>query len=294
MKRILKEPLVHFLVLGVGLFVTYNLMPKSRGLNEPERIVVTQGQIENLMDGFQRAWQRPPSRDELAGLVRDRVREEVYCREAMAMGLDKDDTIIRRRLRQKLEFVSEDIGAMAEPTEGELDAYFRAHLDTFRVPERFTFSHVYLNPEKHAHGETMTRDAAQLLAQLNLAGDKADPAAVGDAFLLDREFVAVPAGEIAKQFGDKFAVELAKLAPGQWQGPIESGYGMHLVLVQKRREEHAPELAEVRAAVRREWENARRLEANETFYQNLLKHYTVTIESPESAEGQATLAEVRR
>jgi len=294
MKRTLKEPLIHFLVLGLGLFVAYSLTPKSRGFSEPEKILVTRGQIENLMDGFQKAWQRPPSREELAGLVRDRVREEVYCREAMAMGLDKDDTIIRRRLRQKLEFVSEDIGAMAEPTEGELDAYFRAHLDTFRVPERFTFCQVYLNPEKHSHGETMTRDGAQLLAQLNLAGDKADPTAVGDAFLLDREFVAVPAGEIAKQFGEKFAVELTKLALGQWQGPIESGYGMHLILVRGRTEEHMPELAEVRAAVRREWENARRLEANETFYQNLLKHYTVAIESPASVKGQATLAEVRR
>jgi len=294
MKRILKEPLVHFLVLGVGLFVAYKLMPRSRGISEPEKIVVSEGQIENLINSFQRAWQRPPSREELAGLVGDRVREEVYCREAMAMGLDKDDTIIRRRLRQKLEFVSEDIGVMAEPTEGQLDAYFRAHLDTFRVPERFTFSQVYLNPQKHGHGESMKRDAAQLLAELNLAGDKADPAAVGDAFLLDREFVAVPAGEIAKQFGEKFAVELTKLALGQWQGPIESGYGMHLILVRGRTEEHMPELAEVRAAVRREWENARRLEANETFYQNLLKHYTVAIESPASVKGQATLAEVRR
>jgi len=294
MKRILKEPLVHFLVLGIGLFVTYNLIPKSRGLSEPEKIVITQGQIENLINGFQRAWQRPPSRDELAGLVRDRVREEVYCREAMTMGLDKDDTIIRRRLRQKLEFVSEDIGAVAEPTESELDAYFRAHADTFRIPERFTFSQVYLNPEKHGHGESMKRDAAQLLAQLNLAGDKADPAELGDAFLLEHDFVAAPAGEIAKQFGEKFGVQLAKLAPGQWQGPIESGYGMHLVLVRARTEEHMPELAEVRSAVRREWENARRLEANEEFYQNLLKHYTVTIESPVSVKGQATLAEVRR
>ena len=116
-------------------------------------------------------------------MIRDRVREEVYCREAMALGLDKDDTIIRRRLRQKMEFVSDDVAAQAEPTDDELNAYLHAHPDAFRVERQFTFSHVYLNPEKH--GENLARDAAQLLAQLNQAGGKADVSALGDSFLLD-------------------------------------------------------------------------------------------------------------
>jgi hypothetical protein len=153
---------------------------------------------------------------------------------------------------------------------------------------------VYLNPEIHGHGEKMRQDAGELLAQLDQAGDKADLSALGDAFLLDHEFAAMSSGEISKQFGEKFAAQLNKLAPGKWHGPIESGYGMHLVLVRERTEEHLPVLAEVRAAVRREWENARRLEANETFYQNLLKHYTVIIESPEPAKRQEIVAEVRR
>ena len=293
MKRVLEEPLLHFLVLGVGLFVAYNLMPKGRGLGEPEKILVTQGEIEHLASGFMRSWQRPPTPEELAGLVRDRVREEVYCREAITMGLDKDDTIIRRRLRQKLEFVSEDIAAMAEPTDAQLEAYFHAHADTFRVPQRFSFNQVYFNPQLHGDGEHLRQDAGQLLAQLNRAGGQADPSQVGDAFLLDHEFAVMPVGDIAKQFGEKFAAQLGKIAPGKWQGPIESGYGMHLVLVKGRTDEQLPALAEVRAAVRREWENARRLEANEAFYQNLLKHYTVTIESQESAKGQE-VAEVRR
>jgi len=294
MKRLLKEPLVHFLVLGAGLFVAYNLTPKSRGSGEPGKIVVTQGEIEHLASGFTRSWQRPPTSEELAGLLRDRVREEVYCREAIAMGLDKDDTIIRRRLRQKLEFVSEDIAAMAPPTDAQLETYFRAHADTFRVPQRFTFSQVYLNPQLHGDGEHLRRDASQLLAQLNQAGGKADLSTTGDAFLLDREFEGISVGEIGKQFGEKFAAQLSKIAVGKWQGPIESGYGMHLVLVRKHTEESLPALAEVREAVRREWENARRLEANEAFYQSLLKHYTVTIESPEPPQIQKQLAEVRR
>src|ERR1044072_6814553 len=114
--------------------------------------------------GFTCTWQRAPFREELAGLIRDRVQEEVDCREAMALGLDKDDSIIRRRLRQKMEFVTDDVNALAEPTDDELGAYLKTHGDTFRVQRQFTFSQVYLNPERH--GENLVRDTAQLLVQL--------------------------------------------------------------------------------------------------------------------------------
>jgi hypothetical protein len=119
-----------------------------------------------MREGFTRTWQRPPTRAEWEGLIRDRVREEVYYREALAFGLDKDDLIIRRRLRQKMEFVTEDIVAQAQPTADELQKYLRAHPDEFRVEQQFTFRQSYLNPEKH--GEHLARDAAQLLAKLNL------------------------------------------------------------------------------------------------------------------------------
>ena len=137
MRRILKEPLLHFLLLGAGLFLVYTLVPKS-GSAEAGRIVVTQGQIEYLVSGFAKAWQRPPTAEELAGLVRDQVREEVYCREAMAMGLDRDDTIIRRRLRQKLEFVSSDIGSIAEPTDADLNTAVTRASHPRRCPPRHT------------------------------------------------------------------------------------------------------------------------------------------------------------
>jgi hypothetical protein len=290
MRHILKEPLLHFLLLGAGLFLVYTLVPKS-GSAEAGRIVVTQGQIEYLVSGFAKAWQRPPTAEELAGLVRDQVREEVCCREAMAMGLDKDDTIIRRRLRQKLEFVSNDIGSIAEPTDADLNTYFQAHPDTFRVEPRLTFRHVYLNPEKHR--ESLARDAAQLLAQLNQAGGGADLSSLGDSFLLEHQFAAVTVSEVAKQFGEKFAAKLGGLSPGQWQGPVESGYGAHLVLVSERTEARLPTLAEVRPAVRHAWANARRLEANEKFYQDLLKRYTVTIERPGSVQIEKKLAQAK-
>jgi parvulin-like peptidyl-prolyl cis-trans isomerase-like protein len=281
MKKILYEPLLHFLLLGAAIFVAYGLVSK-RISDEPGKIVISQGQIASIVVGFTRTWQRPPTSEELEGLIRDRVREEVYCREALALGLDKDDIIICRRLRQKMEFVTDDVVARAQPTDEELNAYLQAHPDPFRVQRQCTFSQVYLNPEKH--GENLARDTAQLLAQLNQAGGKADVSALGDSFLLEHTFAAAPGSEIAKQFGEKFAAQLDELAPGQWQGPVESGYGVHLVFVSERTEGRLPALAEVRDAVCREWVNARRLEANEKLYKAMLKRYVVTIERPQVEE----------
>lgn len=277
MKKLLREPLLHFLLLGAAIFAAYSFISK-RSIEEPGKIVITQGQIAAMATVFARTWQRPPTSEELDGLIRDRVQEEVYCREAMAMGMDKDDTIIRRRLRQKMEFLTDDVAALAEPTDADLNAYLTAHPDSFRVEQRYTFQQVYLNPQKH--GDKLAQDVAQLLAQLNQAGNITDVAELGDSFLLEHKFTAVPAGEITKLFGEGFAAKLSGLQPGQWQGPVESGYGVHLVKISERTEGRLPALAEVRDAVRREWENTRRLDGNEKFYQELLKRYAVTIEQP--------------
>ena len=281
MKRILREPLLHFILLGTVIFAAYGFVSK-RGSNEPGKIVISEGQIAAMAEGFARTWRRPPTRDEIEGLIKDRVQEEVYCREAMALGLDKDDTVIRRRLRQKIEFVTDDVPALAEPTDDQLGAYLKAHADAFRVQRQLTFSQVYLNPERH--GENLARDTGKLLAQLQQAGDRADVSELGDSFLLGPKFHSLPASEVVKQFGEKFAAKLGELSLGQWHGPVESGYGVHLVWISERMEGRLPALAEVRDAVRREWANARRLEANEKFYQELLKRYVVTIERPSPAE----------
>jgi hypothetical protein len=281
-KRILKEPLLHFLLLGAALFMAYGLMSEPGSSGAPGDIVVTEGQVEHLVAGFSKTWQRPPTDGELKGLIDDWVRDEIATREAMALGLDKDDTVIRRRLRQKLEFVSDDIAAQTEPTDADLNAYLQAYPESFRVEPQFTFSQVFLDPAKH--GNNLASDTAQLLAQLQQLGAKVDSSALGDSLLLERTFQSVPTSEIAKQFGEEFAAALGKLSPGQWQGPVESGYGVHLVLIHERTEGRLPELADVRDNVIREWANARRLELNEKFYKELLKRYTVTIEGLEAVQ----------
>ena len=281
MKKILRQPLLHFLLLGAAIFAAYSLVSKRRG-DAPGKIVISVGQLAAMAQSFEGTWRRPPTREELDGLIRDHVQEEVYYREAMALGLEKDDTIIRRRLRQKMEFLTDDVAALAEPTDDELRAFLKTHSDTFRVERQFTFSHVYLNPERR--GENLARDTAQLLAQLRQTGDKADVAELGDSFLLEHQFKSLPASEAAKQFGEKFAAKLGELSLRQWQGPVESGYGVHMVWVSERTEGRVPALAEVRDAVRREWANARRLESNEKFYQELLKRYVVTVEHPKATQ----------
>jgi hypothetical protein len=287
LKRILKEPLLHFLLLGAGLFVAFGLLQKPGGEGTNE-IVVTAGEIEHLAASFAKTWQRQPTPQEMAGLLKDRVREEVYYREAMALGLNKDDVVIRRRLRQKMEFIADDVTAQVQPTDAELTAYLQAHPDSFRAEPQFTFRQVYLNPEKR--GQSLARDTEQLLAKLSAMGDTADADTLGDPLLLEHTFTALPTSEIAKQFGPGFAAKLSELSPRQWQGPIQSGYGVHLVLISKRTDAQLPPLADVREAVRREWDNTRRLQANEKFYQQLLQHYTVTMEGLGSGNEKTRLA----
>lgn len=291
MKKLIREPFLHFLLLGAVIFLAYHFL-SVRADNQPGKVVITQGDITSMMIGFSRTWQRPPTREELDGLIRDRVREEVYYREATAMGLDRDDPVIRHRLQQKLQFVTDDVAAPAEPADAELSEYLKTHADAFRLDRRFTFNQVYLDPAKH--GEKLTRDIDKLLSQLRQhESSDLDLTSLGDTFLLEHRFEGSPTTEIAKQFGDKFVAKLADVPIGQWFGPVESGYGLHLVLIENRIEGGLPELSEVRDAVLRDWTNARRLEANERFFQSLLKHYQVVVETFDPAKVDQKLANVK-
>jgi len=283
MKRLLNEPLLHFLVPGALLFGGFGLL--NRG-DEPQagRIVVTQGKIENLQASFSRVWQRPASPAELDGLVQDYLREEVLAREAIALGLERDDTIIRRRLRQKMEFIANDLAAAAEPSEAELAEFLAKHPDRFRIEPRFTLRQVYLSADRR--GDALKQDAERLLADLNRPGMEADFQTLGDATLLSPELADVPASDVTREFGEEFARQLTQLPAGRWVGPVFSAFGAHLVRVDERKPGRMPELPEVRAQVAREWADARRREDNERFFQNLLKRYAVTIERDEPVEAK--------
>src|SRR3984885_1581113 len=213
---LLREPLFQFLVLGAALFGLFHLVDRKKA-ETPERIVISSARIANLADGFARTWQRPPGKEELQGLVDDYIRDEVFYREGRAAGLDRDDVIIRRRVRQKMEFFAED-ASVPEPSEAELAAYLAANPDRFKTEDRLTFHQVFLSATRR--GAAIDRDSQQVANALALADKAVDTTAIGDAFLLGEEFQAMPQTELASIFGDIFAKRLSVMEPNRWQGPI--------------------------------------------------------------------------
>jgi len=291
--RLLREPLIHFLVLGAALFLVFNIVGESEE-GSTESIVVSVGRVAQLTEAFTRTWQRPPTEQELEGLIEDHVREEVYYREALAMGLDRDDTIVRRRLRQKLEFFTDDLMATVDPTDEQLQAYLDEHPDDFRIPVQLSFRQIYFNRDRR--GAQVTQDAEALLARLNGAGSAIDTADLGDPLMLPTDYEMISEVEVARRMGAEFAAALPALPLGIWSGPVESGFGLHLVLIRERQSESLPPLSEIRKAVEREWRNVRRKEASDAFYNGLRDRYEVSVEDPEAGdgEGDSKLAEARR
>jgi hypothetical protein len=214
--------------------------------------------------------------------MEDYIMEEVLYREALAMGLDKDDTIVRRRMRQKIEFLTGD--AIASPaTDEELQAWLEKHPDQFRIEPKLTLRQVYVNV--HRRGTAASDEAAKLLDSLNK--NKADGAALGDPSLLPYELPLSSASEITQVFGDQFVGQLLQLEPGRWAGPLQSAYGLHLVYVSERTEGKLRPLAEVRVEVQREWLAARQKETMDATFRKLREKYVVVVQSPEKKAGPA-------
>jgi hypothetical protein len=272
----LREPLVQFNALGVALFVLYGLL----GGGAPDdgadkRIDVTQAEINWLRERWTRQWQRPPTETELRGLVEDYVREEVLYREALTMGLDRDDGVVRRRMVQKLELLTEAV--LAPPTEEQLRAYFQENLDRYRIPEVRSFSHVYFNLDQR--GEGAVADAESLLDELRNARQPVTRAPErGDRFLMQYDYRLHTQVEVERLFGRRFAASLFEVEPQSWQGPIQSGYGLHLVYVSEVSPEAVPDFEAVRSRVQVDYEANQRYEAKEALYRSLASGYEVVID----------------
>jgi hypothetical protein len=279
LKRLLKEPLTHFIAIAIAIFVGYAVFNPAE-TERPDRIVVTGPKIEQLAGLFARTWQRPPTIAELKGLIDDYVKEEIYYREALALGLDKDDTVIRRRLRLKMEFLSNAEVEGLTPTDTELDAYLRANPGKFEVDSMIAFQQVYLNPERR--GDRIDQDAASILKVL-LANPPADPATLGDATLLPDELPSTSQTSIGGMFGEEFAEALNQVGTGSWTGPIKSTFGLHIVRVMEHNSGRIPALDEVRDIVAREWAYDKRNALQDARLNELLKRYKVIIENSPDA-----------
>jgi hypothetical protein len=272
----LREPLLHFLLLGAAIFAVYGyLTPEAE--DNSHKIVISAADIDRIAALWQRKWQRPPTGKELDGLIEAQVREEVLYREALAMGLDENDTIVRRRLAQKIEFISADLASQAEPDDAELQEYLGTHADKFAIPGLISFDQVYLNTDRR--GSRAGEDAKRLLEELE-RGDSVDIMALGDPFMFGAEHDQLTLQGVARLFGQSFAETLFTLPVGDWQGPVPSGYGLHIVRIDSRTPTRYPELDEVRDRVRDEWLADQRRRMDKAFYNGLRKRYEVIIERP--------------
>src|SRR6516162_8324706 len=279
-KRLLREPLLHFLLLGFALFVIYGYLNHGRlGIELSKQIVLSLDDLRIMETYFESQWHRQPTPPEFQAMVEDKVREEVLYREGLAMGLDKDDTIVKRRMAQKMQFLAEDVAAAHEPSTDQLKSWFERNREKFALPGRHSFRHIYFSPDKR--GKNAQLDACNTLAKI--AGQQEDSkiaVSTGDSFMFQDYYGDRTLSAIAKEFGPQFAVALEKLKPGSWQGPVESGYGWHLVFVDTVIPGRIPAFEEVESEVKTAWLGEQKAQAWQKAYQEMRAKYTVLLPAP--------------
>jgi parvulin-like peptidyl-prolyl isomerase len=268
---------VHFLLIGLVLFAVYGVLNPDPGQGGSlNQIVLTEDDLGQLHIAFTAQWRRLPTPEELAGLINSRVREEILYREALALGLDKEDTIVKRRMAQKMEFLAEDLSDLREPTTEELRAWFEKNSGQFVLPARATFRHLYFSPDRRGQGARA--DAIHALKKL--AGKSEDSpvaAALADPFMFQDYYGDRTPEQLAKEFGPNFAQSLFQLKPGAWRGPIESGYGWHLVWVDSITPSRVPEFEEVESDVKSTWIDEQRAEFKRKAYEAMKARYEVIL-----------------
>jgi len=275
MKKILTEPLVHFLLIGALLFIIFEIAGSADAGSE-KTITISAGDIRMLQGNFARTWQRQPTPEELERLIEEKVRGEIASLEAVALGLDQEDPYIRRRLRMKMEMLVEDLAASVPPTDAELTAYLERNREKFTEDAQIAFSHVFLNADRRR--DTLDADIAELFGRLEQAGSNPSLETYGDATMLPRSYPLTPSPLIDRQFGRGFSGQMREMKPGSWQGPVQSSYGLHLVMVAEIKPAYDPPLSAVRVQVERDFMTERRRDMLEKTYQNWAEKYPVAVE----------------
>ncbi|WP_148861334.1 peptidyl-prolyl cis-trans isomerase [Marinobacter fonticola] len=269
MIRLLKEPLLHFLLIGAGFFALY-LYLNPASLESDRRIVVEPGRIEQLAVNFRKTWQRSPSQEELQGLVDNYIVEEVLYRQALELGIDKNDTVIRRRLRQKMEFYTDDVAELTEPAPQELQQYLTENAARYQQPAVFAFEQVFIHT---------SRPDKQLKARLDTVAERlaAGQSVTGDSGMIPTRFEAASSRELDRAFGSGFADALIQAPANTWSGPVRSGLGMHFVYISAYQPAFTPALEDVAAAVERDWRHARNAALRQSMHDKLLEDYDVVV-----------------
>ncbi len=269
LKRLLREPLFHFIAIGGLIFLLFAAVDDT-GEAPTDVIVITPERIDQLAAGFNSVWMRMPTDDELDALIGEDVREEVYYRGALALGLDRNDAMVRRRMRQKMEFLLDTGAYLQEPAAGELEAYFAANEKFYRSGLRLAFEQLYL-------GEVPERETIAWSLGALLSDPPTDPSALGERSLLPAQLGLSPPNAVDGVFGKGFFDLVAELSPGEWTGPLVSAYGVHLVRIIDTRPARTPPLEEIRDAVLKNWREAKAQEIREQDYAERRKRFVVEI-----------------
>jgi len=280
--RLAGEPLFHFFLIGALIYAAYAFMGNRAIEDSGKRITVTAGQISALEDAWKKRWNRPPTQQELQGVVKQFLRERVLSSEAIAMGLDKDDVVIRRRMSQKLEYLSQDLLGVGTPSDEELAAYFTKNARAYEKPALVTMTHIFFDPDKRGD-QALEEAKTQKVVLANLKVAPTDARSYGDQFLLQSYYPERTYAELSKLFGSGFVETLVKLSPKEWHGPVLSGYGVHLVYIHHREKARAAKLEDVKDRVLANWQDNRRKKLSEKYLSGLLDRYQVRIESEKPA-----------
>ena len=277
LSRLLKEPLLQFLIIGAFIYGAYALFGVAEEDFRDTTILVDSNRINAMISQWEKRWNRLPTRAEIDGLIQAYVREDVLYRQALAMGLNEDDPITRRRMAQKLKFLTSDLSQMQQPQEGELEQYFADNAESYRGLDTISFIHVFIDPDKH--GDATLDDAAELLAQLQTAGPPdAGTIQAGDRLMLQNSFSRATELDIRRQLGSGFAEVVMELEAGQWHGPVLSGYGVHLVYVYDFVEAPPAVFEDVQAQALEAWHAQRREQFNADFVESLKSRYQIVID----------------
>ena len=274
-----REPLIHFFVLGLVVFGLYSYLGKEpEAVDDPFLVEVTSADIEWIRTMWSKRMGREPTVQEMRGAVNQMIREQVLSREAASLGLDEGDTVVRRRLAQKMDFLFQDLSNITEPTDGELRAYLDKKRGTYEIPAKMTFTHVYFSTDRR--GEEEATDALlQLVNHLNTdKGAPPDAATLGDPFLLPSHFEDQTRADIQKTFGSQFTATIWNQQPRSWQGPVASGYGLHAVFVHQRSDTRLPDFNDIREKLKVDWIADRQRQAARDAYDKVRSRYRVLLE----------------
>ncbi|MBD0824912.1 peptidyl-prolyl cis-trans isomerase [Aestuariibaculum marinum] len=273
MKKLIKEPLLHFFVLGALLFAIYSLVNKN---TDEEEIIIDNSDIEHMIELWQMQWQRPPSEDELQDLINKYVDQEVMYREALRLNLDHNDEIVKRRLAQKMEFLGNDLTTLVAPaTDKNLKAYFEKHKENYATDYNYTLHQVIFTADNH---KNPVAKANNVLDTYDVSSSESLKE-VGDKFPLPYTYSNVDAFYLNRELDENFTKQLSSLRIGEWSGPIMSGFGVHLIYIEKKDNPRIPEFASVKKQVQRDYEYQMVLDSKNAILKELKQKYKINIEA---------------